>query len=211
MIINRFKFYKSLNISIQKILYRRVNKYHLNLADFFKSISDIPYIALKLDVPYMVNDFPNEYPIGKDIDLIVEQHNLPLMIDRTKQFSEKGNNFKVKWYVKKCRFKVRFEFMGELHYQIDVRSNYKDLSKEFISESIIYRSKKDYIQTTPIRYEVIYRLVDLYEDRYKKHHVQFIANNIALIEWYLFDYINDIKVKKYFQDNFLNRNDQGEI
>ena len=42
----------------------------LDLNKLFNNLEDIKYFITKIDVPYVPQDFPSEYAVGKDVDLI---------------------------------------------------------------------------------------------------------------------------------------------
>jgi len=144
-------------------------------------ISAIPYIAIKIEAPYMSDNFPAEYPVGKDIDLIVREENFRTMVDHVESFAHGNHGFKIRRVQETQGFRLRFEFGGVLHYQIDVSYGITGLSSDFIAQSIAGRRMVRGCYVPELSYELVYRLVDYNGHRDKIHHLEYArqhANSI---------------------------------
>ena len=192
----RFRVYTNINRLIQRILYNYLHRYKLDLPGFFDAISEIPYIAIKTDVPYMVECFPVDYPVGKDIDLIVAEENLGTMVDHVELFARSNHGFKIRRVQERQGLRLRFEFGGVLHYQIHVSYGVTGLSSDFIAQSIAGRRKVRNFYVPELSYELVYRLVDYYEHRDKMHHLEYARRHANSIDWGLFD---NPEIKQYCQ------------
>ena len=68
----------------------------LDLLYFFEQIKELRYFVTKIDVPYVPEDFPKSYAVGKDIDIIVDQRDFRKIYDIVQKFSSDYNNFQHK-------------------------------------------------------------------------------------------------------------------
>lgn len=181
--LRNLKIYVDMNGRLQRLLYRRSSRYRLDLSGFFDAIADIPYIAVKTDAPYMVENFPADYPVGKDIDLIVTEENFMTMVDRIESFAWRSRGFKIRRIHEKRGFRLRFEFGRVLHYQIHAEYAVDGLSSDFIAQSIRNRRKDRNYFVPELGYEIAYRWVDFHEHRVKRHHLEYIKNHRNSINW----------------------------
>ena len=149
----------------------------LNLSHFFNQIKELKYFVTKIDVPYAPIDFPENYAIGKDIDIIIDKKDYKKIYKIVKIFSKNHINFQQILIKEKYGFRFRFEENNSLHFQIDVKYGNENISDEFLENSLNYRQlKNNYYVTTPL-YEVKFREISYNKDNNKKYHLEWINSN----------------------------------
>lgn len=133
----------------------------INLRLYLDKISDFNYVIIKYDVPYQTKDFPDTYPIGKDLDILTTD------FDKLVKFT---TNF-IKWTkIIKKENNVRFRLDGltsvnrknKLHYQIDITF---DINYPY------YRIKKDNFYILPDNKEY-----EIRKNLKKPHHIEWCKN-----------------------------------
>jgi hypothetical protein len=140
----------------------------LDINIFLDAIKDIDYAISKYDVPYMPKNFPQEYPIGKDLDILVSQKDFDKIIDiTTKYFNAYKSKFSIKIIKKINNFKLRLENNNKLHYQIDITVN-NNLIKNKTSKMNFYVLSLDN--------ELIVRTNEVKKNPNKLHHKLWINN-----------------------------------
>jgi hypothetical protein len=140
----------------------------LDIFIYLDAIKDIDYAISKYDVPYMPKKFPLEYPIGKDMDILVSQLDFKKIIDITINFF---NLYKSKFTIKIIKginnFKLRLENNNKLHYQIDITVN-NNLIKNKTTKLNFY--------ILSLENELIVRTNEVKKNPKKLHHKVWITN-----------------------------------
>ena len=96
----------------------------LDIYNYLNQINIYDYAVTKTDVPYMPENFPKEYPIGKDLDIYVSVTNFNLIKETTINYFNKYKTlFDIKKIISNYNFKLRLEKNNKLHYQIDITIN----------------------------------------------------------------------------------------
>ena len=153
---------------------------NLDLHNFFDLIKDISYILVKIDTPYVPEDFPDQYAVGKDLDIIVDKNDMVLMKQIVEKYADKyKNNFVIAKKDLGDGFCVRFKDNGRLHFQLDIACRVKGLDKDFVRESIENRKPIGSYFVAEERYEMIYRYVYYKKKKRKKYHLKYIRDNIS--------------------------------
>ena len=113
-----------------------------------------------------------------------------------KIFANKYNDkFDIRIINENDKYRIRLEKYGQLYYQLD---NYyltdNSLSSVFIDEAIQNRVKLKNYFTLEKKYEIIFRLSEIKETPTKKHHIDYVINNIenADIELIKINNLDDI-------------------
>jgi hypothetical protein len=95
----------------------------LDILNYLKEINKYNYALTKTDVPYMPSDFPNNYPIGKDMDIFVSSNDYNNMCKTTKEYFNKYTQYNIKIIDQNNNWRLRMEENNKLHYQIDITIN----------------------------------------------------------------------------------------
>lgn len=157
----------------------------VNLVNFLKSVATIPYILIKVDVPYMPKDFPVHYP-NKDMDIITISEHYECFRHIIADFILDYPWFKC-MIVDECHsILYRLLKNEELHYQFDLSARFWDLPDWFIQESIDKREKTKGYFVCPISYEIVYRIV-AYQNKHKEWHLEYIKENKEQADIYLLE------------------------
>jgi len=194
---------------IGKEIFDSINKYNTNnrfyiktssdqidLNDFFKLISDIPYVVLKNDTPYSVNDFPNRYPYGKDLDILTNKTDFNNIALITKDFSKEYKKYFSIRIIKDSKYKIRFRFEEgkRLHYQIDISATINITDVDILKRIIETRVKIRNYYIPCEKYEVWVRIMEHYFNKQKEHHLEYIKKHSNSIDYSL---VKDFVIVEY--------------
>lgn len=146
----------------------------MDLNAFLDRIKDCEYALIKVDVPYMPEEFPDVVPIGKDLDIICKKKNFDYIYQvaislfaNYKIVKERGN------------FRLRIMKKKKLYYQIDVTYNY--MGKLFTDEALRRRRKKGNYYVLSDEDEVVVRLACYEANPNKKYHLDYINRHLDLM------------------------------
>ena len=100
-----------------------IMKKDINIRKFLDSIQTFQYVLTKIDVPYMVAGFPDDYALGKDLDVLCAEEDHAALCEKLTVFAEPyKKKYQVRFIRKPGQLRVRFELANRfLCYQIDVR------------------------------------------------------------------------------------------
>ena len=119
-------------------------------------------------MPYYHNlKFPKEYPVGKDLDIIVAEKNIDKIRDFFESYSAKyKEKFDIICIDEKFGFRVRFEDNG-LHFQFDVKYCIFD-DKDFTDELYKAREYNGQFYITNKKFEVVVRAASYNYANYRR-------------------------------------------
>jgi|GEM_PF-1920956 len=165
---------------LQKIYFIRKPSKKLKIEDLFRILEGLNYTVLKNDVPYMPKDFPFNYPVGKDLDILVSKNDFMKAKTLVSKFAESSNwewNYKVIEDI--YRYKIRFLWNGRLHFQIDLTG---DLNNPVLEKALLDdRIKINNMYYVPsIETEVLLRMLEYQKNKTKKHHLDYIIKNKSM-------------------------------
>ncbi len=153
-----------------------VNK--IDLPRFLAMIEDENYALTKIDSPYMVDNFPVDYPAGKDLDVLVSEKSFYSLMSKLISFSrDYQNSFDIKDVPEPDGIRVRFHKKSgdkSLEYQIDVTVS------TLVDSKNIDRSKG--FNTLNDEWESYSRLLSLKKKPHKTHHLDYIKDKKDLIK-----------------------------
>lgn len=94
----------------------------IDLNQYLNSIRDLSYAIAKTDVPYNPKTFPDNYAIGKDLDIFISSNDFEILKNITIDFCNiYKNNFKILIIDNNNNFKARLlEKKNKLHYLFDI-------------------------------------------------------------------------------------------
>jgi len=149
----------------------------LDIPRFLSMIQDCQYALTKIDTPYMVDNFPIDYPLGKDLDVLVSPSSIYVVIARLIEFSrDYQNEFEIRDIPEFDGIRVRFhKETGNkpLEYQIDITASgmvSDDTSVSFNSYKILTEE-----------WECYSRLTSLKKKPHKTHHIDYILSRQQII------------------------------
>lgn len=137
---------------------------------------DMPciYALTKTDVPYMPSDFPNSYPIGKDLDMYVMKRDYNDVIEYSREFAyEYSDRFNIKTILKGDNYRIRLETKNKLHYQIDITIN-----DQYVKKSVVHPNGYGTLREED---EIEVRTKAYSQNNSKKYHMQWLEAHDAEI------------------------------
>lgn len=154
----------------------------LNLKELFKKLDNYKYLFIKTEnVPYMPSNFPEEYAVGKDLDIIVEVNNITELRVLFKEYAKDYSDmFDIRCIDEAYGFRVRFEVSGKLHFQFDVKCMDVRLSETFMKSLIKNRIYMGEYYTSDKRHELIIRML-CYTPQ-KNYHLTYVKDNIKFLD-----------------------------
>lgn len=161
----------------------------LNVDAVIETIRSYDYVLTKMDVPYMPKDFPQSYPIGKDIDIVCSTNDFQKICDA---ISEALHAMQLHYEIRlieesDTHKQIRVENCGELIFLFDVFSKLENIDENFTKEMLRNRTKQRNYYIPTISYELIIRLFEFFTHGEKKHHLEFIQNYSRLLDKKLVD------------------------
>jgi hypothetical protein len=154
----------------------------LKVKELLDKLKDFEYVLIKTQAPYMPDNFPKSYPVGKDLDVMVREDDIQTLRDMLEEFSEDyADDFDIYCIDEKYGFRVRFQEGKKLHFQFDIKSMSDSLSQNFVTEMI---DKREWIDEgyyiAPDEYELIIRISN--HAPHKQHHAEYIHSKIAYLD-----------------------------
>ena len=159
--------------------------------DVLDALNQYKYVLTKIDVPYMPESFPKEYPIGKDIDVFCLPTDCNLIVQTILDILSRSKSPYEIRCVKKTDFhkQIRIELQGFLMFLFDVISDEIDLN--FIEGAINNRVYRKSYYVTNSKYELLIRINELKKEPRKVHHGLYIKDNLNSVDATLCDkYLN---------------------
>lgn len=173
----------------------------LNIEDVFEQIKGYRYVITKFDTPYMPKDFPKNFPLGKDVDIICETKADFISICREVEKLEGScSPFKMRTVRKTDkenakRVLYRIELRDELIFLFDVMYGEQEgLSDKFISNMMNKREKRGAFYLPCRSDEIIVRLNEYKLNPKKEHHLSYVLDNL--------DHLNEKEASSYLAFNY---------
>lgn len=182
------------------------------LREMFESIRDLEWMLIKSENDYYPKDFPDSYPAYKDIDIICKRNELGEMLKHIIVFYTKYESdvYSMKVIEEEGKgFRVRFELLGFLIFQVDVSCSIEYLKEEFLASSLSRKVRKDGYWISDKRDEVLYRIIEAYKYPSKKRHFCYVRENVGNLDMaYFFANINiqyKEALREFIENNFFNK------
>ena len=181
------------NFYQNRYIYKLLTMPAIDINSILSHIKNRKYIVTKFDVPYMPDDFPAHYPLGKDLDIICqdeEEYNevLNSILADVEQYKDYYDIRIVK--KSKIRTLVRLEQKDQfLVFQFDVSTRHRTGSNapDFIDDMVFSRQEMGGFYVPQTKYEILIRLQELKDYPNKKHHKDYVMQNIDDIDEQLCD------------------------
>jgi hypothetical protein len=155
----------------------------IDIFSFLQSIKDYNYALTKSDVPYMVKNFPHDYPLSKDLDLICDKKDFQNICMAAKTFASKyKNKYSIRLLNYSSRLKIRFELSGFLCYQIDIGSEIDGINNPFVKKALDRRVKRDGFFCFSEKEEILIRILEYVQTPNKKHHLEYIRRHKNILQ-----------------------------
>lgn len=152
----------------------------LDVEEIIKAISSYEYVLAKTDVPYMLSDFPKNYPLGKDLDIICSKKDFNGVCNdivnslQTMQFA-----YSIKEVLKSEYHKlIRVELGGHLIYQFDIISELLMSRGDFVPQMLKRRIQEKNYYKPILKDELIIRIYEVVLNKQKRHHIEFLQKHL---------------------------------
>lgn len=144
----------------------------IDLNNIFSKIKNLNYALTKVEAPYQEKDFPSQYAVGKDIDVLVDKNDAFKAFDVINKYADEYSGiFKVKKIFENEGFRIRFlNDDNTLHFQIDVKISNLVETSSIIENALGYKE-------LDISYEAVSRIKAFTKKPHKIHHKDFILKN----------------------------------
>lgn len=173
MKLNVYSLLFSTQKILQRFLYRCFKQYRIEVKTFFEFLEEFTYVVIKLDSPEVHSQFPLNYKIGTDIDVIVLKEDL----QKIKQFIITLNqNKKLNKVVleEDGNFKVRYQFYKFLNLQFDIScGSSTQLYKDCLNHTRLYKG----VKVPQLKYELVVRALEYEAKPKKKYHLEFLKTH----------------------------------
>jgi hypothetical protein len=136
----------------------------IDLVEYLREITEYNYALCKIDVPYMTKNFPESYPVGKDLDVYVSYEDYANIISHTKKYFLNCDYIK-KYIQTENNFRLRLIENKKLHYQIDIT---------FSDDYVKNRKHRNYFYEVSLETEIKIRQNEVVKNPRKKHHREWL-------------------------------------
>ncbi len=153
----------------------------LNVAEIIDAISSYEYVLTKTDVPYMPSDFPKNYPLGKDMDIICSKSDFNTICEKIViSLHSMSLPYSINVIDKSKYHKmIRVELDGHLIYQFDIASELLIPNADFIPQMLKRRVGEQNYYKPILEDELVIRLYEVVNNKQKRHHIEYLQNHLA--------------------------------
>lgn len=176
--------------------YRLLTMPTIDVRSILEHIKDNKYVITKVDVPYMPSDFPEHYPLGKDIDIIcADEKEYAFVLDSvSKDVQEYKDRYNIR-VVKKhdnCgkEYRSLLRLEQEDHFLVflfDISCRTGSLACAFTQKMVGNRREANGYYVPTIKYEILIRLDEYHNNMNKHHHIDYVKAHRDAIDEMLAD------------------------
>lgn len=160
-------------------------QYHeLDIEAVLKNIKPFQYVLTKTDVPYMPSDFPKNYPLGKDMDLVCIKSDFSGVCNAIiNSLQDMQLPYTIREVGKSEYHKlIRVELEEYLIYQFDITSELLVPNADFIPQMLKRRIQEQNYYKPFLKDELIIRLYEAVYNKQKRHHIEFLQNHLTELD-----------------------------
>lgn len=150
----------------------------IDFREVLKILEEYTYALIKVDVPFIPEDFPERIPSGKDVDILCTKGEIQAIKEKLIRYSSKYSDYEIVEKVSSDRLLLRFNLSGKIVFQIDCYCSYEGIPDEFLEyalENRVIHEKGYYILEPAV--EAMIRRVAFEENRNKIYHLEYYNNN----------------------------------
>ncbi|MCD8290073.1 MAG: hypothetical protein LUC91_01055, partial [Prevotella sp.] len=189
-------------------IYKLLSVPSIDVTSILDNISSYKYVITKFNVDYMPLDFPQKYPLGKDIDIICsDKENYFAVKKQIEEFSVKyKDTYSIREVLKtnntegEYRTLIRFEQEHYLVLQFDISCRTGTTKAGFESEMVNDRVVNKNFYTSSPSFEILIRLCELNDYPHKKHHLEYVYKHKEDINSELCDKYLNFNWRKIIND-----------
>lgn len=186
--------YRNCRAAVGRYIERRYSN-RIDVAAVLDNIQPYAYVLTKTEVPYMPEDFPRHYPIGKDMDMVCAKKDFQ-SITATIAYIVRGwaFPFEFKEIIKSQNHKcLRIEHWGNLVYQFDVACELDEIDDSFVGEMVKNRKAKMSYYVPCTEDELLLRVYEIIHNPTKRHHIEYVRRHS--------DQLDKKKIIRYLGEN----------
>ena len=177
----------------------------LKLTTLFSSIENLRYFVTKIDTPFFNDKFPEEYPIGRDVDIICHPEDLEKIVQLSNEIIHEEPNFS-KHLIRDNENHIRFRLhapryfmrlnprpydklinghpMTKLHFQVDISTtkeeDFKVFTDQFLDSIFDNFSMRNGVKVLDPLSESTLRMVYWKNSPKSTHHLDYLQKNASL-------------------------------
>lgn len=150
----------------------------IDFREVLRILEEYKYALIKVDVPFMPEEFPKRIPSGKDIDILCAKEEMEEIKEKLTNHVQKYTEYEIVKRVSSHRLLLRLNLSGKLVFQIDCSCRYEGIPDEFLEYALQSRlfSEKGYYTLEPAA-EAIIRRVAFEAAENKVYHWEYYKNN----------------------------------
>lgn len=170
--------YRNCRAAVGRYIERRYSN-RIDVAAVLDNIQPYAYVLTKTEVPYMPEDFPRHYPIGKDMDMVCAEKDFQSITDTIAQLIRGWSfPFEFKEIIKSQNHKcLRIEHWGNLVYQFDVACELDEIDDSFVGEMVKNRKAKMSYYVPCTEDELLLRVYEIIHNPTKRHHIEYVRRH----------------------------------
>ena len=179
------------------------------VSDIFKGINAFEYAIVKFNAPSIPEDFPNSYPLGKDIDIVCKNGDLNRLLttieDVIRNILPTTYTCRREYFTSN-RTQIRIELQDVLICAFDVYSQTDSIDLSFFEDLLAHKTQYNGVYLASKPYDLVLRIYEILNYPQKVHHLYYIGQNIKNID--------DLLCKKYLSQDakdILEKVKSGEI
>ena len=149
----------------------------ISFSEVLDILENYIYVLAKVNTPYMPDSFPDDIPVGKDVDVLCNKENIEDISNKLESHFITSTDYEVERKRNNHGIQVRISCCKKLIFLIDLAWSVEGLKKTFVEAALGERVMKgSYYELSP-RHEYIYRLISFHEDKSKLHHREYLEKN----------------------------------
>ena len=160
------------------------------VANVLKNLEGYDIAIAKFNTPSTPEDFPDSWPLGKDVDIVCKCGQLKAIINTihgTLLSVDLGRAVIKNQFSSDTRTQVRVELDDTLIYAFDVYCCIDNIDISFFEQLLEHKEKKNSYYVASVPYEIVLRLYEIYHSPEKAHHLDYILKHFEEIDSSLCD------------------------
>ena len=194
----------------------------LNLPKLFSLIKPFRYFVTKIDTPFFTEEFPEKYPIGRDVDIISHSDDFNAITQICEEVVQAPPNFS-KHVIRDSSNHIRFRIhaphyfirpmsrpydklinglpLTKLHFQVDVSNilekDYQIFSNKFLDSLFENLQNRNGINILDTDKEVTLRILSWHNSPNSIHHLDYITQ---YGNWQILENFKDESFRNFCQN-----------
>ena len=155
----------------------RIFHQDLDFKEIVTVLNNYRYAFVKVDVPYMPQDFPDTVSVGKDADILCDENDIDAVLDGIRESLGKYTYYNILYIKEQYRLRIRIQQGNTLYYLIDIEYGDKD-KNDFVEDALenrVYSDRGFYVLSP--EFEYIVRAGEYYRNRKKDYHRQYLLEH----------------------------------